>query len=266
MTTPLPSRPSVPPVSPRLPVAMPRWLQRLGRVLDWLLPVVLLLAAPGLALGNAATVPERQATLRELLGYAPGAPFRFEGGRWGLAELELAVDAHVALPEAPVGSAVVRATSVRLLVHSRNGQLGSPQPGSGSLPTVAQVYQWTSTDAVTWYSAQFPPCVSPDQTARALAGPGAVYGYTCLTEEELVALSDRVVSMSLWERADWPMVARLQALHGASGVPVVTWASPVLHGEDERATSLPSVLRWWVYYQFVLPAPGFSFSVPSGAP
>jgi hypothetical protein len=261
--------------SSRLPTrAFPRWVYAFGGVVDavagwrrhrfWFGAGVLVVATLGAAtcgldeaFANASTIPERQADVRTVLGYGPTEAFQYEGGKWGLGVLELIVDEHVGNPDVAIAQIQPRATTVRLAVHNGNGIEWNYGATTGR--TIAQTYQWVSPDWLAWYTATYPPCVSPDQAHRA----AILDEYTCLTETELVGVPERVVEMAVWAKPDWPVVRRLQALHGAQGLPVVTWSGPIYAVEDETGTNLPTTARWWVYYQFVAPrTPGWAPPAP----
>jgi hypothetical protein len=244
----------------------PRWLEILGRLFDsgprflvYLVAAIAVVAGLSVVARadlSAGSIPERQAQAREVLGYAPGAPFQYEVGKFGYGSLEITVDSNVGLPDV-ASPTHTRSTSLRLAVASMNG----PPANLNMLwrePTISQVYQVVGADWFTWYVSTYPVCVSPDQAAGFLAAPAGTY--TCLTEEQLAEMTQAVIETTVWSKPDWHFVRKLQELHGASGLPVVTWASPIQGVlEDETATALPSVLRFAVFYQFVLPAtPGWT--------
>lgn len=265
-------------VSPLLPRVdlRPVFVRAIALALGWLALCVLgvvalvvgLVACATVAWGNANTIPERQATAREVLGYGPDEPLVLET-TWGFGQLEFVVDEHVGLPDVPslVGpEPAPRASTVRLAVTSylsaADGLIHNTP--AGRAPVVAQTYSWSFP---TWaLSTYLPPCVSPAQAAVALADWTGEY--SCLTEAELVASARHIADMAVWSKPDWPMVRWLQELHGSSGLPIpmgVMWRKALT--EDNSAGPLPSVLRMDVYYVFVAPKdPGWVAPVDPAVP
>jgi len=210
-------------------------------ILLWLGLTLSIVVVGRIAFADGATIPERQASVCESLGYSnPDCEPRWEGKAVD-GVLELVVDSHLGEPDYKCGTChadTFPAQASAVILTTKAG-------------TASQIYQQDFRRSTSWGPALLlAPCLTPICVEKRETDPN----YSGPTENDLLDLA-AVVSKALWQTGDEGIQSQLRRQHGKTGTPVIV---KVDYDDadlgDETHTDLPSTATIPIKLRFALPA------------